>query len=222
MGDWFNDIANEHLRDSGWITLNVAYIAYAASSLFKDMLRLRVTLLIATVLYISYGVIADIWSMVWWNIPVGIIHAWRSWDLLRERRAVDLDTEAEAIRVLLYRDLDRVAFYRLWKLSEEEHFHDRHVLITQAEPVTHIMLILDGSVRVEANGRRVSELGRLRFIGEMSTLSGQHASASVRTTGPVRARTWVIAELEELLEQNAEIERAHLRAVGRDLARKFS
>lgn len=222
MPDWFNDLLSEHVTNTSWLVLNFAYLAYTASSLFKEMLRLRMALLIATVFYISYGFIEGIWSMVWWNIPVGLIHLWRIVDLLRQRRSVNLDDEADAIRVLLYQSLNPVEFDELWSLGEEQVLDDGHVVIEQGALVTRITMILDGNVRVESDGRPLSELGRFRFVGEMSNLSGKPASATVITDGAARIRSWDSDKLEELLRKNAPTERAHLRAVGRDLADKLA
>lgn len=205
----------------GWIALNSAYLIYAASGIFRDMLRLRVTLLIATALFILYGIVAGVWSVFWWNLPVGAVHAWRVWLLLKQRRSVNLDAEAEAVRTLIYPDLNRVSFNALWHASTERLVHDE-VLITKGKPVHDVLLILEGEVDVDVKPGLVVRLGRLRFVGEMSSLTGNNASATVTAKGFVRTRAWNKERFEELTDEDPEIERAHLRAIGQELTRKLT
>lgn len=205
----------------GWVALNAAYLIYAVSGLFRDMLRLRLTLLVATSLFIVYGIVSGVWSVFWWNLPVGSVHLWRVWLLLKQRRGVSLDAEAEAVRTLLYPDLERVAFNAMWHASQERIVHDE-VLITKGRAVEDIFLILEGEVDVDVKPGLVVRLGRLRIVGEMSSLSGANASATVKANGFVRVRAWNKARFTELMEEDSEIERAHLRALGQELTRKLS
>lgn len=207
--------------DAGWLSLNAAYLVYAVSGLFRDMLRLRLMLLGATALFIIYGAVAGIWSVFWWNLPVAVVHSWAIWRLLQQRRSVDLDAEAEAVRTLLYPDLDRVAFNRMWHASEERVVND-DVLITKDAPVDDLLLILEGEVDVDVRDDLVVRLGRLRIVGEMSSVTGGNATATVRANGRVRLRAWNKAKFARLTEDAPEIERAHLRAIGQELTRKLT
>lgn len=206
----------------GWVTLNLAYVIYAVSGIYKDMLRLRVVLLVATGLFIAYGIVADIWSVFWWNIPVAAVHLWQTWQLIQQRRGIDLDAEAEAIRTLLYPDLSRTDYNSLWHASHECMFSEGDVLIVASEPVEAVYLILDGEVDVEVSDDLTVRLGRLRLVGEMSSVTGGDATATVTAVGAVRARAWTKAALASLLLDNAEVERAYLRAIGTELTRKLT
>ncbi len=211
----------DRVLDGGWLSLNLAYLVYAVSGLFRDMLRLRLTLLGATALFIIYGVVAEIWSVFWWNLPVATVHAWGIWMLLKQRRAVNLNAEAEAVRTLLYPDLDRVSFNQMWHASDE-HTVSNKVLITKGEPVDELFLILDGDVDVAVRDDLVVRLGRLRIVGEMSSVTGGNATATVTANDNVRIRTWNKEKFARLLEDHPEIERAHLRAIGHELTRKLT
>ena len=179
---------------AAFILLNVAYLVYAISPLFKEILRLRVTLLVATVFYILFGLAdwadTDSRAVVFWNIPVFMIHAWQIWVIMAERRGVDLDDEAEAVRTLVYPDLDRVSFNALWKSSYERDLVPGEIFIRQGDPVDLLYLVMDGDVEANISGRRVVGLGRLRFLGEISSLTGETASATVTAVTQVRARVW--------------------------------
>lgn len=218
MRDW---ALWDRLLDGGWLSLNMAYFVYAISGLFRDMLRLRLTLLVATMFFVIYGVVAEIWSVFWWNLPVGAVHIWGVWVLLKQRRAVDLDAEAEAVRTLLYPALDRVAFNLMWHASEERTVSNE-VLIRRNEPVEELLLILDGDVDVDVRDDLVVRLGRLRLVGEMSSVTGSNATATVTANNSVRLRAWNKEKFARLIEEHPDIERAHLQAIGHELTRKLT
>jgi len=211
---------------AAFILVNIAYLVYAISPTFKDMVPLRITLLSASLLFIAFG-FAD-WAnppsrpAVWWNIPVVAIHSWQLFRLISERREVDLDDEAEAVRALVYPDLDRVSFHALWKSSYERDLVPGEVFIHQGDPVDLLYLVMAGDVEANISGEKVVRLGRLRFLGEISSLTGQTASATVSALTNVRVRVWSKTAHAALCTENAELERAHLRAIGQDLTRKLT
>ena len=218
MRDW---ALWERVLDGGWLSLNLAYFVYAVSGLFRDMFRLRLTLLVATMLFIIYGVVAEIWSVFWWNLPVAAVHSWGIWQLLKQRRAINLDAEAEAVRTLLYPDLDRVSFNLMWHTGDERTVSNE-VLIRRDEPVDELLLILDGDVDVDVRDGLVVRLGRLRIVGEMSSVTGSDATATVTANSNVRLRAWNKEKFAQLIDDHPEIERAHLRAIGHELTRKLT
>lgn len=203
-----------------FLLLNAAYLVYAVSSLFRDVLYLRVVWLTGTLLFMTYGLIAGLWPAVYWNVPVLAIHVWRIRGLVQARRDVDLDDEADAIRTLLFPALDRIAFNALWHCGEERVVEDE-VLIEQDEPVTHLMMILDGETDVCVDGTLVQRIGRYRFVGEISSLVGGNATATVSVPGRARLRSWDKDRLARVERSHPSIEASLLRAMGHDVARKL-
>lgn len=216
MRSFFSEIL---VFDMGWVTLNVAYLIYAGSGIFKDVLRLRVALLAATFLYMVYGPIADVWSVFWWNIPVAAIHIVRIAQLVNERRGVNLDRVAYETRDRLYSNLDDVSFAKLWAAGTERRFVDE-VLIHDGEEVPELFLVLDGTVEVDTGNGLVYQLGKLDFVGEMSGLAGSRASATVRAVGEAHIKAWNHEELQQLTADDPVVGRAHLLAISETLARK--
>lgn len=210
-----------------WVLLNMAYLVYVASSACKQMVTLRVVLIIATVFFIAYGITDDIWSVVWWNLPFGFMHGWQLAKLIAERRRTALTEEQEAIRTLLLPSLDPVEFARLWKLGHERSLGDNEELIAEGSVAKALMLVLDGAVEVRFNadeGHRAVRLGRLSLLGEMSVITGEPASASVFTTGRVRLQCWprdALIPLDDLQAAEPKVHSALMGMVGRDLVNKL-
>jgi len=210
-----------------WVLLNTAYAVYVASSMCKRMISLRVVMIVATALFIAYGALASIWSIVWWNIPFGLMHMWQLAKLLSERRGTVLNTEQEAIRTLLLPSLEDVEFARLWRLGEERTFADDQLLVAEGAVPDALMLVLDGTVEVrfsEHSAHPPVPLGRLSLLGEMSVLTGEPSMASVNTVGPVRMHWWpgdALTPLDELRVREPKIHAALMGMVGRDLVKKL-
>ena len=205
---------------AGWLLLNAAYVVYTGSALFKDILALRSTLLGATFLYMAYGLDEPNWSVFFWNIPVAILHIYAIVQLIRSRRGIDLDDEAEAIRVLLFPELDRASFNTLWHCGEERTLTDV-TMITQGELVPELYLTMHGEVQVDVDDAPVRRLGHYRFVGEISTFTDGRANATVSAFGTVRLRVWNKADLAACGEKHPEIRVALLRAMGQEVARKL-
>lgn len=203
----------------GWAVLNLAYLVYFASGLFKDILRLRIVWMLATILFMTHGVIASLWPAVWWNIPVLLLHIWMIWSLLAERRDIDLTDEAEAIRTLIFPGLSRVAFNILWHAGEERIVTDE-VLITKGEPVQELSLIIDGEVAVAVSNVFSVRLSEYRLIGELSSFTEGPGSATVTALGDVRLRAWDKETLHACGKKHPEIQVAMLQAMGHEAARK--
>ncbi len=87
-----------------------------------------------------------------------------------------------------------------------EKFPERTAIIRQNEPGTHLFVLIKGEVSVvkaDSNGRE-SVLARLRkgdVFGEMSLITGDPCSATIRTVTPISALTIAKSDFERLLER---------------------
>jgi len=208
--------------DLGWILLNVAYGVYVVSSGFTRMLHARIVLLAATFLFIAYGLASGVHSVVWWNIPFGVMHAVQIYRLFAARWAVDLDAEEQEIHAKLFPTLNDVDFHELWSAGREELIDGHQKMIVCDERTDRLMLVIDGEVEVTTRAGEVVRLGSLQVVGEMSLVSGEVANATVESCDPIRVRTWSHRGLIELGERNNEIKQAGLLLIGQQLASKVT
>jgi CRP/FNR family transcriptional regulator, cyclic AMP receptor protein len=87
-----------------------------------------------------------------------------------------------------------------------EKFPERTAIIRQNEPGTHLFVLIKGEVSVvkaDAN-QRENVLARLRkgdVFGEMSLITGDPCSATIRTATPISALTIAKADFQRLLER---------------------
>lgn len=87
-----------------------------------------------------------------------------------------------------------------------EKFPERTAIIRQGEPGTHLFVLIKGEVQVvkaDASNRE-NVLARLRkgdVFGEMSLITGDPCSATIRTITPISALTIAKADFQSLLER---------------------
>jgi CRP-like cAMP-binding protein len=85
------------------------------------------------------------------------------------------------------------------RASTEMSFPAGHVLCREGEPGRELMLVLEGSARVEKQGQAVATLGPGEFVGELSLLDLGPRTASVVADGAMRALVLTPSELSTLL-----------------------
>ncbi len=97
----------------------------------------------------------------------------------RRSEKADVLKKVPLFQNLSKRDLDTIA-----RIADEVESKPGEVLIRQGEPGREFILIADGKVRIERNGKVLAHLGPGEFIGEMALLDGQPRSASAITEEP--------------------------------------
>ena len=66
-------------------------------------------------------------------------------------------------------------------------------------------MIYSGRVEISVRGKKITELRDGQFIGEMSFLTNQPASATVRTVLPTKYILWKQKDLKDLVSRNPAI-----------------
>jgi CRP-like cAMP-binding protein len=77
------------------------------------------------------------------------------------------------------------------------------------EPVSHLMLIAKGTAVVQRDGQTLTEIGEGQFLGEMAFFTGDHASATIVSAGPLSVVKWDMLEVKHLSLSRDHSEEAH-------------
>lgn len=205
--------------DLAVVVLNIAYAIYMSSSLFKDIVGLRVTLILTSIAFVAYGIVDDSLSIILWNIGFGLAHSIQLARHFNDRRQVQLSDESRRFQESLFPELDDYDFFVLWSLGQDQAFSDS-VLIEEHAKVDVLMLLRSGSVTVERSGQFISTLGPGQLVGEMSFVTGNTAAGTVRAVGAVQVRAWPQSQLRALELLNPSAHSAIQQAIGRSLTRK--
>lgn len=132
-------------------------------------------------------------------------------------------TEGEFVVVkALAPDLPKHRARKLVSLGQWCNASPGETLARQGEPIVSLDLMVEGNCVVERDGAEIATIGPDSLIGEMGYLTGDVASASVRTLGPVRYFSFDAAHLRAIMDRNPDIASALERSVARVLRNRLS
>lgn len=199
--------------------LNLAYTLLLAATLMPTGLLLRVGLLVQNVAFVVAAILLENPTMAAWNTVFTAINLWQSFRLFQERRVTLADEEA-GVRDRLFASLSARDFLALWSAGHETTAEAGRVLMTEGARQTNLHLVLDGEVEIVVGDVVVGTRGTDRFVGEFAFLNPAPATATVRTTGPVRLRSWSHADLRHLDELDPGAAQALRNVLSREVSRK--
>lgn len=203
------------------IALNIAYMFYVASGLTKTLLKLRVAMIFVSVTFITWGLIAGIWTAVFWNVAFGAVHGYKLIELWLQHRSIRLSDSQADLHERLFSDLDVVDFYTLWSIGTSRVVEPGEVLIHEGQVQKTVMLIIDGEVTIEQGGTTVASLQPDSVIGERSYLTGDLANATVRVAIETTIHEWDQEKMKALQGLCPNAHDSMTRHIGLDLANKL-
>lgn len=201
--------------------VHVANVLFLASYLVRDILWLRFLTIVAGTALLPYYFANDLHAPIAWNAVFILINILQVKVLLLERRPVTMTEQQERIYQTVFRALRPREFLKLFQLATPRMLDDGAELVAQGEALDRLLLIEAGTTAVEVDGRAIARVGAGRFVGEMSYLTGEQASASVRASGAVQLFEWPRDTLEQFLAKQPEIRSALQLVIGTDLASKL-
>jgi hypothetical protein len=200
--------------------VHIGYSLMLLALLARDVLWLRLLLLVAQANLSAYSWFRGIDSIAAWNAVFVLINAVWVIRILRERRAVRLPDELAAIHQRHFAALSPPEFLRLWGLGERRTLASAEALTRQGEAVAALYYLLRGTVSIRQAGRELARLGVGDFVAEMSLLTGAVATADAWTDGEVELVRWP-AERLKALRGNAGLWARIQSVLGRDLVVKI-
>lgn len=127
------------------------------------------------------------------------------------------DKKVEALkRAPLFEGLSRKELVELARLSDDIEVPAGRVLCQEGDRGREFFVLVEGTVDVARNGRRVARLGAGDFVGEISLLEpATPRTATVTARTPLRFFVLTPKAFQQMLDENPRIERKVLRALAR-------
>lgn len=201
------------------LILNGAYIALLISAFTRTLTWLRIMLIVAAAVFIVFGIVEDIWTMVAWNILIGGMHLTRIVRERRQRGLVVLTQEEQAIRDEFFAELSDFDFHLLWCLGEPTTFNNELIIEAGTIPEA-VLLVVHGAAGIEHQGDRFAGVGRGGLLGEMSYVSSTPADVDVRAVGELEVHRWDKRRLASLDHVHPSAGRAFRELIEQNLVRK--
>jgi CRP-like cAMP-binding protein len=120
-------------------------------------------------------------------------------------------------QVPLFAGISAPGIEQLGAIADEVEVRAGTVLTQQGHREGFFFIVLEGTVRIERDGRTVNILGPGDYLGEIALLDGGPRTATAVTETPCRLLSMTYQMFHELLDAQPDLRVAILGAVGRRL-----
>lgn len=209
------------LNLSGEYFYSIAAIFSCAAYLLRSILWLRIFLVCAAIAYIISGTSLGISSMVGWNAAYLAINLFHITLLLLDKITITLPEETKKIYHKYFSTLSTREFKKLITSNGFCIFQDNNI-IDEFEVPDRLFIVLRGKVNIVKNDITIATLKTGDFIGEMSFLSKERATANAYAEDFVQCAYWTHDDLEKLKLKNLKAYEKFIAIIGCDLVRKLN
>lgn len=206
--------------DAGFVAINIAYFFYVGATIPKRIIPLRLMLIIASVVFVVYGLIVDNRSVVVWNLLFGVPQLYQLLREVRAQRSVELTEEEESMRAARFGSMSSRDFLTFWNIGEER-TAGTGLLITQHEKNNQLVLIVSGNATVTIDGQHVADRGPGNLLGEASFVTGEPATATVVMSTEAVVRVWPYDKLDALSRAQPDVAASLQGTFARELSLKI-
>ena len=166
--------------------------------------------------FFDYNPIIAFWEVIFVLVNIGqLVLIW--WEN-RERK---LTREEAQFRSTFQPPLQPASFAALLRSGYWHEAPAGSSLTVQGQPVSALLYVSQGDVRIEAGGRAVASCSTGDFIGEMTWQTGKPATGTAVADGAVRYLRFEREHLEKALERRPELRFALQTSFNRNLIEKL-
>ena len=208
----------------GHLAGHLASILTMAAYLLKDILWLRLLTILSCFAGIAFNYFVPatpLWSVIYWNVLFAAINIVQIAIIIRERTGIHFTEEEKELHDTLFKNFAPFEFMKLMRIAKWLEAKQGEVLAVEKETLNAVMLIYNGLVAVETNGKEVVRLRDGNFIGEVSFITGGTATATVRALQPTRYIAWPKDAINKLLNRNPTMRLAMQSMLSTDLSKKL-
>lgn len=151
-----------------------------------------------------------------------LVNLFQTVRLARTKNLSEWSEEERYLQSTAFRALPNETFKKLMEIAEWRTVNKGDTLINEHDEVNALMLIYDGTATVHLEHKPITYVRENSFIGEMSFLTGNPASATVKAASTMRIIVWKKDSLYELMAQESDIKTGLQTLFSYDLAEKLS
>ena len=204
--------------------VHIANIFLLVSFSAKSMLVLRALNIIAGGFFIAYFVLLPepLWASVAWNVLFGVVNIWRIWLAILERRPPHLSAEEQALYHRSFSTLTPRQYRTLLDVGQWENGLPPVMLANEGETPERLWMVAEGRIEVCNSSGMNRNICPGDFVGETAFLAKGPMVANITIAEPVRFISWPTKELEQFMDEHAEIGAVLQRILGQCLVRKLN
>ena len=134
--------------------------------------------------------------------------------------ALRSDAKIELLKnVPLFAGCTKTELRRLASIADEIDLREGTVLTREGRPGREFFVLIEGTVRVDKGGRKVADLGRGDWLGEIALLTKAPRTATVTATSSVRSLVITEREFRQTVAEMPAIAMKVLTCVAERLSR---
>ena len=203
------------------IIIHLAYLITFVALSIKDVLFLRIVLSVACFLQVIYQLgFNNNPDIAVWNTLFLITNLIQVVKLIKDRAPIKIPDDIVDIYRTKFSHMTHREFLYFWSLGKQKDVTDS-TLIKEGEYQKSLFLILSGNASVSRDGRVIATLHRPEFVGEISFITREPASANVDAKSKLYYIEWDQEELRRVKAKNSSFWTKLNQCLGEDLARKI-
>lgn len=205
----------------------IAEILFIVSYLYRDMLYLRLISASGSVLYIVAASIAGfkqpgMTTLIVFAILGFLINGYQICQIIISRWPVLLPEDLKEIYSNTFAIMTPNEFFKIYKKANIKKYIKGGILAIQNRPIPELIMLKSGTVKIIKNDVVITELSSGYFIGEMSFLTGEMATATVEVSSDeLECVVWEKTKLASLERQNEELYKKVKQAIALNLVKKL-
>ena len=185
------------------ILLNVGYFSNLVALAFREILWIRVLLTLGYLLrFITQYIFENNINTSIWMIIFVVINLYQIITIINERRKRYIEPKIIDLYETVFKSLTSYEFLKFWKSGKIKQVEKDFKIIERETKLNSIILLLNGQVRVQKKGTHIINLPRGSFLGEMSFITKDNASADVIADDDVSYIEWTNEELMKIKANN--------------------
>ena len=189
--------------DIGSLLLNLGFILNFIALAFREILWIRILLTLGYLFrFITQYIFAGNLNASIWMIIFVIINLFQIIQIVNERRKRYIEPRIVDLYKTVFKEFTTYEFLYFWKTGVIKNVDTNTKIINDGDYTNSIRLLLDGEVYISKLNKRITNLSRGRFIGEISYLTQEPAIADVISNGQVSYIQWSNKQLSEMKENN--------------------
>ncbi len=184
---------------------HLSYIIFAFGTGFRNVIYLRTSLIIVSVLqiiYTFYSVTNAFSSPIEWSVIAIGINLFQIAYILYNKKFMNLTHDERAVYDMMGRSMNIINFRKFMKAGSWVTYPQNQRLISENESLETLFYLVDGEVEVKIKDNPITKIKKGNFLGEMSFLSGELPSACVTTITDTKILSWDKGKLRMMMEKN--------------------
>ena len=189
---------------------------------FRQILLLRIIMIVAELFFGTYAYLMNLPSMLLWSFLYLTVNSVQIFLILKDRIPKDIPLELRVLKERYFNALQSNDFLKLIKFATRLKASDKK-LIAINEPVHALIYVLSGNIYVEKPG--ISDFSLCfeanHFVGEMSYFNHAPANADVIAKDTVEYLAWPYEKIKKLQQKDPPLFMAMIEAMGKDMLLKM-